>query len=238
VPSPLQSPLPPAKYQIFLSSAGLYWQDKPNIVRIRLGAESADVSWTQVDKRIRWMPPQQIDLKAPATTIALEAVQFGGKGFSKLYDINSRCILIDQVYLTSDPTEKTGPTAAGDQVVRGDRAAPAETIGEPGSGYREVNATATPPPATEPQRFPIRLMPVDGRANLIPNSSFELGGGDGWCTANASRNQAVHIFSEADHVRDAFHGQYAIRLPGKGVDGMQYSRVFDLPNGGTYTFSG
>ena len=39
-------------------------------------------------------------------------------------------------------------------------------------------------------------------------------------------------------MRDAFHGQYAIRLPGKGIGGMQYSRVFELPAGGTYTFSG
>ncbi|MBL7043993.1 MAG: hypothetical protein ISR77_35525 [Pirellulaceae bacterium] len=236
--APLQRPLPPGKYQVFLSSAGLYWQDKPNIVRIRLGTASTDVSWTQIEKRIRWMPPQQIELKAPATTIALEAVQFGGKGFSKLYDINSRCILIDQVYLTSDLTEKTGPTAAGSHVVLGDRAAPAETIGEPGSGYREVNTTASPSPVAEPKRFPIRLASSDGRTNLIPNSSFELGGGDGWCTANNSRSQAVHIFSEADHVRDAFHGQYAIHLPGKGIFSMQYSRVFELLGGGTYTLSG
>ncbi len=238
VKAPLDRPLPPGKYQVFLSSAGLYWQDKPNIVRIRLGGASADVSWTQIEKRIRWMPPQQIELKAPATTIMLEAIQFGGKGFSKLYDINSRCILIDQVYLTSDLTERTGPTAAGSHVVLGDRAAPAETIGQPGSGYREVNTIATPPPVAEPKRFPIRLTPIRGRANLIPNSSFELGGGDGWCTANNSRSQAVHIFSEADHVRDAFHGGYALRLPGKGIGGMQYSRVFELPAGGTYTLSG
>jgi hypothetical protein len=234
----LDPPLAAGTYQIMFSSSGMIWQDQPTVVRVGLGGSNTDVSWRKGSNKIQWMPAGRITIDKPAETMSLEAVQWGGKGFGLLYEINSRCILIDQIYLTSDLTEKTGPTSAGAHVVHGDRAAPADAIAEPGTGYREVTGLPTPAMRGEALCYPISLAAVSGRINLLPNSSFELGGGDGWSSANASRSGNVHIFSEADHVRDAFHGEYALRLPGKGVGGMQFSRAFDLPAGGLHTFSG
>ncbi len=236
--APLDPPLPAGTYQIFFSGAGMIWNDRPTILRVRLGDALADVVWTQGLHRVDWLPPGRIDLESPAKTLIVEARQWGGKGFGQLYEIDSRCILIDQLYLTDDLAERTGPSSAGAHAVHGDRAAPAEAISQPGQGYREVSGRPVPPPAGAPRAFTNCLAACDGRANILPNSSFELGGGDGWSTANMSQNRQVHIFSEADHVREAFHGAYALRLPGKGVQGLQFSRVFDLPAGGTYTFSG
>lgn len=234
----LDSPLPAGTYQILFSSSGLIWNDRPTIIRLGLGDSVTNICWSKSSSKIQWMPASRITLTKPADTITLEAVQWGGKGFGVLYEINSRAILIDQVYLTSDLTEKTGPAAAGAHVIQGDRAAPAALVAEPGADYRKVSGLPTPPMKGEPGHYPISLAAADGRNNLLPNSSFELGGGDGWASVNNSKSGNVHLFSEADHVRDAFHGEYALRLPGKGVNGMQFSRVFDLPAGGTYTFSG
>lgn len=237
ISAPLDPPLPAGAYQIFFSGAGMIWNDRPTILRLSLGDVTADVVWTQGLHRVDWLPPGRIEIAVPADVITVEAIQWGGKGFGQLYEINSRCILIDQIYLTSDPGEQTGPTPAGAHVVHGDRAAPAEAISSPGLGYREVSGRPVPALASTPRVFANSLVAQDG-ANLLPNSSFELGGGDGWATANNSQQGKVHAFSEADHVRDAWHGTYSLRLPGKGQDGLQFSRVFDMPEGGVFTLSG
>ncbi len=234
----LDSPLPAGTYQVLFSSSGLIWNDRPTIIRLGLGDSVTNIPWLKSSSKIQWMPAGRITLAKPADTITLEAVQWGGKGFGILYEINSRAILIDQVYLTSDLTEKTGPVSAGAYVLLGDRAAPAGPLTETDSGYRTISGLPTPPMKGETRRYSIRLASADGRLNLLPNSSFELGGGDGWASVNNSKTGNVHLFGEADHVRDAFHGEYALRLPGKGVGGMQFSRVFDLPASGIFTFSG
>jgi hypothetical protein len=234
----LDPPLPPGTYKIFVSAAGMAWRDRPTVLSVRLGTAAADASWEKGASRLTWVAAGQIEVREPAATITLEAVQWGGKGFAKLYDIDSRCILVDQVYLTSDPAETTGPTVAAAAVAHGDREAPAAPIVAAATAFRPVVDGPASIVAIEPACHPIRLVPHDGRRNLLPNGSFELGGGDGWAAANDSQAQACHIFGAADHVRDACHGEYALRLPGKGVRGMQFSRVFELVEGGPHTLSG
>ena len=128
--------------------------------------------------RFVWLEGTPFKLKLPAASAELEAAQFGGKGFAHLNDPNSRCIPVDQIYITSDLNEQTGPSIAGQHVVHGDRAAPADMISQKGTGYREVDNFASPAPASQPTLHKIVLHAYDDRRNLIPNSSFELGGGD------------------------------------------------------------
>jgi len=254
----LDKPLPAGTYKVFVSSCGLYWKEKlgekegkdrhgrpatvpvykPNILRVQVGKATSKVEWTQPKNRFMWIEGEQIELKAPAKTVELTAVQFGGKAFGHLYESNERIIPVDQIYLTSDLTEKTGPSIRGANVIAGDRASPRETITR-GGDYRTVRPHHTPDPLAEPKTYPIELKAFDGRKNLLPNSSFELGGGDGWSSANSSQQQAVHVFSEKDHLAsNPHHGQYALRCCGKGVGGLQFSRPMHLPADGTYTLSG
>lgn len=234
----LERPLPAGKYKVFISSMGLIWSDQPNVVAVRVGAAQSRVEWTRKASKFTWYEGSVIELAEPAAHVELEVLQFGGKGFAMLYDPASRCIPIDQVYITSDLNATTGPshlTAAGTQQ---DRDAQGEAASA-SEAFRAVNDLATPEPVALPRVELIRLASFDGSENLLPNSSFELGGGDGWSNANNSRNQATHIFTQADHVADAVHGHYALRLPGKGLpNGLQFSRVFHVASDGVYTLSG
>lgn len=254
----LDQPLPPGTYKVFLSSCGIYWKEqigeraskdrrgrpttapvyKPNILRVQVGDAVSKVEWTRPKNRFMWIEGGQIELAEPAKDVRLTAVQFGGKGFAHLYESTERIIPVDQIYITSDLEETTGPSIRGANVIAGDRAAPREMITR-GGDYRTVRPHQTPDALAEPKTYPITLKAFDGRKNLLPNSSFELGGGDGWASANSSQGQKVHVFSEKDHLAsDPHHGQYALRCPGKGQGGLQFSRPMHLPAGGTYTLSG
>lgn len=235
----LDKPLPPGKYKVFLNSMGLYWKDKTNILNVRVGNQTSKVEWDKAANKFRWFEGTTIELTKAADEIELEVEQFGGKSFAMLYGPNSRSIPVDQIYITSDFTEKSGPdNGKGDyRAMFTDRDAAADS-GSTGGDYRTVNVLDTPAAFAQPATYPIRLVAHEKSVNLLPNSSFELGGGDGWSTVNNSRNQQTHIFTENDHLKmETVHGQYALRLPGKGSMFMQFSRVFHLEKDGVYTLS-
>lgn len=236
----LDKPLPPGKYKVFINSLGLYWKDSSNHLQVHVGDQTSNISWDKAQRRFHWFPGSVIEIKEPADEIKLEVVHFGGKSFAHLYGPNSRTIPVDQIYITSDLTETTGPDTSrnGYRVTFTERDADSDSASAGGS-YRTVNILDTPAPVAEPQSYPIRLVSHNSQSrNLLPNSSFELGGGDGWSSVNNSRNQQTHIFTEKDHLKtEAIHGQYALRLPGKGSQGLQFSRVFQLEHDGVYTLS-
>ncbi|HPP12828.1 MAG TPA: hypothetical protein PKW42_08865, partial [bacterium] len=230
----LQPPLPAGRYKVFLRATGNNWHDRDNIVEVRLGSHSLRFAW-QGKRRFEWLPGQEFTSGEPITSVTLAAVQFGGKGFRQLYESNLRTLAVDTLYLTSDLTETTGPAVEGALLVEAGREAPVEILsGKTRPDYREVLQAETPEPCRPARVSPVKLQSFDGRRNLWPNSSFEIGGNDGWFsfTMNPER---VHIFDERDHIRgQAYHGQYCLRIP---ANMCGTSRPVYLARPGKYTFS-
>ncbi len=233
----LTKPLPAGEYQVFISSCGLYWADKSNIVAVRMGGAESRIEWDKKLKKnkFRWFKGTNLTLKQPATKIELEAVQFGGKGYAHIYEPSTRTIPVDQIYVTSDLTEKTGPSIQGYHVITSGRDEAAQVIAKyDKSVYRNVDVHGTPAAENEPQFTPVALQAFDGRKNLWPNSSFEGGGSDGWAT-NSGAARGTYIFSERDHIRETpFHGAYCMRFPGNLP---HFSRVVMVVEKGRYTLS-
>ena len=233
----LTKPLPTGEYQVFISSCGLYWADKTNIVAVRIGGVESRIEWDKKRRsfKFRWFKGANITLIQPTTKIELEAVQFGGKGYNHIYETSTRSIPVDQIYLTSDLTEKTGPSIQGYHMITSGRDEGAQVIAKyDKTVYRNVDVHGTPAAENEPQVTPVVLRSFDGRKNLWPNSSFEGGGSDGWAT-NSGEAKGTYIFSERDHIREApFHGAYCMRFPGNLP---HFSRVVMVLEKGTYTLS-
>ncbi|HNS48331.1 MAG TPA: sugar-binding protein [bacterium] len=230
----LARPLPAGKYRVFLRVAGNNWQDRDNIVEVGLGEAAARFEW-RGRGRFDWRPFREVELSRPVAEITLKAVQFGGKGFRHLYEGNLRTLAIDTIYITSDLSEAAGPSAEGTSLIELGREAPLEVLsGQAKTSRRTVLQAETPLPLDQPRVTPVKLAALDGRRNLWPNSSFELGGADGW--GGVSDNYlSLHIFDERDHREgNAFHGRYSQRIPA-GAHGT--SRLVYLAEAGTYTLS-
>ena len=229
----LSPALQPGKYKVFIRVNGHVWQDKDNAVRLRLGNTPLDFKWQNLD-RFKWLDGKIVNLSSPVDTIFLEAVQFGGKGFKHLYETNDRTLVVDTIYITSDLNEANGPSEEGATQLEIGRELPMELLAKNSvSDHRQVKQSETPEPETAPVASPIILESFDQRKNMWPNSSFEIGGGDGWAAEN--NPGYAHIFDEQDHVKgNAVHGDYCRRIPG-GSKGM--SRPVLLAEGGIYTLS-
>ena len=233
----LAKPIPPGEYQVFISSCGLYWGDRANIVAVRVGGVESRIEWDKKHRssKFHWRKGANLTLAQPATKIELEAVQFGGKGYAHIYEPSTRTIPVDQIYLTSDLAERTGPSIQGYHIITSGRDEAAQAIAmHDGTRYRNVDVHGTPAAENEPLVTPVVLRAFDGRRNLWPNSSFEGGGSDGWATESGAA-KGTHVFSERDHIRGAaFHGAYCMRFPG---DLPHFSRVVMVVEKGPYTLS-
>ncbi|MCM8769517.1 MAG: hypothetical protein NC911_07620 [Candidatus Omnitrophica bacterium] len=230
----LSPALEPGQYKVFLRVCGNSWHDRDNVVEVSLGKAKLKFSWQRL-RRFEWLPGQIVSLSEPVSLVTLSALQFGGKGFRQLYESSLRTIAVDTLYITSDLKEERGPDVEGSLLIETGRDAPAEILsGKSSPAYRKVPQAETPEPLTSPRVAPVRLVSYDGRKNLWPNSSFEIGGNDGWMalTMNPSK---VHIFDERDHLKgDAYHGSYSLKIPAN-MDGA--SRPVYLEKEGEYSFS-
>jgi hypothetical protein len=225
--------LQPGKYKVFVRVIGHRWQDKNNAIRLRLGDARLDFKWQNINQ-FKWLDGKTVTLSSPVETIFLDAVQFGGKAYKHLYDTNDRTLIVDTIYITSDLSETSGPSEESAAQLEIGRELPVELLAKDSpSGHRQVKQTETPEPEITPVVTPIILKSFDQRKNMWPNSSFEIGGGDGWAAEN--HPGYAHIFDERDHIQgNAFHGDYCRRIP---ADSQGMSRPVMLPDGGTYALS-
>jgi len=232
----LKSPIPPGKYKAAIRVTGTQWFDRENIVHLKVGdAPPLEFKWT-VQGRFSWLPPAEIELARPADTLTLTAVQFGGKGVRILYECQARSIWVDSIYITSDLSESKGPTLALERCVAQGRPLPEDVL----SGQTTIldvplsESDETPPPNSVPVAGVVRLQPLDGRRNLLPNSSFELGMNDGWAATNLPY-RFCHVFTSRDEdAQNPLHGRYCLHVP---AGAKAFSRVYALAEGGPMTLS-
>jgi hypothetical protein len=223
----LPAPLPPGKYQVFLRVVGPSGADRDTVVRVALGEAVAGFTWNKGPKRFAWLPGVAVELARPATSVSFTAVQFGGNGHGALYETLARSIWVDTLYVTDDLDDKTPPPIEAERALRGG----VDPAGIPPRPAYAVDRYDTPLPTAAVEAKPIRLESFDGRRNLWPNSSFELGMNDGWAAANAG----VRVFTDEDLDADRpFHGRYALRAPG-GAN--PFCRPYHLTGAGRVTLS-
>ncbi|MBM4036870.1 MAG: hypothetical protein FJ290_00010 [Planctomycetes bacterium] len=232
----LAPPIPPGKYKVSLRVAGTQWHDRENIVRLGIGeAPPVDFKWTW-QGRFAWLPLQEVELKQPAASLSLTAAQFGGKGLRILYECQARSLWVDSIYLTSDLSETQGPSLALERCIVQGRPLANEVLSgrTPLLDVRPIEQYETPAPKAMPVAALIELRSFDGRKNLLPNSSFELGLPDGWAACNLSYTYC-HIFSKRDEeAKQPFHGRYCLHVP---AGSNAFSRVYELKQGGEMTLS-
>jgi hypothetical protein len=230
----LPQPIPAGRYRVFVRVVGNVFHEADNILRVSLGGTSVDFSWRR-KHAASWLPGQEVELKRPAEKVGMTAVQLGGTGLRILYECQSPSIWVDSIYLTSDLTETNAPPWPVEQSLR---------TGQPLSPEMFSPDFRLEVPETEQYRTPavdrpvvagvIPLNPLDGRRNLWPNASFELGLNDGWAAMNNAINYA-YVFSERDHdASAAAHGKYSLRIP---AGANPFSRIYQLPTAGRMTLS-
>jgi len=204
----LTTPIPPGKYRGSLRVLGPKGTaDKDTIVRVELGKSSVTFRWrvTRSNNAV-WQSGGEIAITEPVEQVSFTAVQFGGRAVKAYYEAVHRTIWADTLYLTSDLTEKAPPDLLTERALR----AGVDPTGlKERPVYKSDEHYSTPQPETEAIAKSIPLAAFDGRKNLWPNSSFELGMNDGWASGTD------HVFAR-DSLEDkgAFHGRYCLRIPG------------------------
>jgi len=229
----LASPIPAGKYRVFLRTVGPRSADRDTIAEVVLGGTPVAFRWPKGGKRFVWLPAVDVALTEPANAVSFAAKQFGGNGHGGLYEPRHRSIWVDTLYATSDLSESEPPDLATERAIRAGVAA--AEFGERPTYKADDYGPAdqrTPEPDGPVVDDPIRLECFDGRRNLWPNASFELGMNDGWAT---SARGVKHVFTDRDLDRESpFHGRYSLRLP-PGVRSL--SRPYYLPTPGEMTLS-
>ncbi len=224
----LERPLRPGTYRVFLRTVGPRYPDRDTIVRVHLGDTPIEFRWREGGKRFEWLPGVTVTLPLRASSVTFTAEQFGGNGHGVLYEPLNRSIWIDTLYITSDLSEDTPPDAATERSLR---AGLSPGMSEPRPDYL-ADYQKTPGPEGPVWAGPIPLAAFDGRRNLWPNSSFELGMNDGWA---ASARDVKHVFTDDDLDTDApFHGRHSLRIRG-GTH--PFSRPYYLDPAGPMTLS-
>lgn len=204
----LTKPIPPGKYQAFLRVLGpKSTADKDTVVRVELGESSAVFQWrlTRSNNAV-WQKGGEVTISEPANRASFTAVQLGGRAVKAYYEAVHRTIWIDTLYLTNDLTEKAPPDVVTERAIRAG-VDPAKMKSRPAYGSDDHYRTPQPEESVIADSIP--LVSFDGRRNLWPNSSFELGMNDGW----ASGVDYVFTKENLDKER-AFHGRYSLHLPG------------------------
>ncbi len=215
----LPRPLPPGAYRVFLRTVGPRYPDDDTVVRVHLGETPVDFRWREGGKRFVWLPGVTVELSERGRSVSFTAVQFGGNGHGVLYEPLSRSIWIDTLYITGDLSEVVPPDITAERALRAG-VSPEELPPRP--AYR-ADDQKTPAPDGPVHAGAIPFAAFDGRRNLWPNSSFELGMNDGWAT---SARDVKHVFTDADLDRDnPVHGRYSLRIPA-GTD--PFSRPYHL----------
>ena len=246
----LPQPLPPGKYRVFLRTKGPIRGKAECVVRVRVGGAEAHFAWKGTRKvSCIWRKAREAEivLEQPAEEVAFTAAEFGdAQGFGTLYEMIAKGICIDTLYITSNLRETKPPPLQVEATIRNGT--------EPAKWPVRRNYRAdehgpgdfrTPEPEAQATASPIPLRSHDGRKNMWPNSSFELGFNDGWAADNMHRG-CFHVFGDADlSDREPHHGSHSLRVPGpKPITGVPsgyaldpFSRIYLLEDGGDHVLS-
>ena len=228
----LDQPIPAGKYRVFLRTLGPVLVKEDTVVTVGIGDATAAFRYKGA-KRVDWTKGLDVTLTQPATKITFTATQFGGMGAGAVFEPLHRSIWLDTLYITSDLSETKPPTMEAEASISGgfDPATlpPRPKFASDDDGpYDPV----TPEPLAPVVKEPIKLQAQDGRANLWPNGSFELGMNDGWTGDTTAR---TYVFTDSDlDASNPFHGTYSLHVPA-GV--RPFSRQYFLPAGGPMTLS-
>jgi len=218
--------LPAGKYLISIRTIGPISAEKETAVKINLGQQSVTFSWLTGRKRFVWQPLLPVSINEPIREISFEVMQFGGRGYGGLTEPLAKTVWIDTIYLTDNLQEKQPPDYFIEIALR---AGWKENQIPERAAYHSDQQYETPCPAEQTKVFPIVFKSYDGRVNLWPNSSFELGMNDGWASAQP------YVFSQRDlSSENPFHGHYCLKLPA-GIE--PFSRPYFLQESGIYTLS-
>jgi len=244
----LAKPLPAGKYRLFLRGIGPLRQDpEASAVRVTLGGVSAGLKWSEPTYYFVWLANVEVTTTEPTREVTLTPIRFGRNRPRIQYEPRRRTFWLDTLYITGDLAAKTPPDLETETAIKAGRSAPAMPRR---SAYRADEIHRTPLPEGEVRAEGIRLVAFDGRRNLWPNSSFELGMNDGWAGTQP------YAFSDKDlDAHKPFHGNYSLRVP-KGDDrktlapgepGVRrpprvkgiypFSRPYYLAKGGRYCIS-
>lgn len=239
----ISEPIPPGKYKIFLRVLYHEIEKQHSKVLVKLGGEEKQISWSsiisdkpdkkgkiKVKKGFGWVGGVNLDLKKAATELTITALDFGGRGYGVLYNPLNSFICIDTVYISNNNDEV--PDIEQERMIRAG-IAPMELEERPNYISDDVGLydVRTPAPIENPITKPILLKSFDGRKNLWPNASFELGMNDAWASDSVDK---YHIFTDKDLDREKpFHGTYCLRVP-EAVS--IFSRPYFLPQSGNFTF--
>ncbi|MCS7253417.1 MAG: hypothetical protein RMK18_03310 [Armatimonadota bacterium] len=227
----LELPLPTGRYKITIRVVGTTMAEKlerDNILRVQIGDAEVDFRWRNVGRSFRWLPMKEFTLKRPADTVKVTAAQFGGVGVVHLNEAQVPSIWLDTIYLTDDPTETEPPSPERERMVKfGVDKLPLPEKRKP--LWHEIWDLPFPFNTQH-----VRLQSFDGRKNLFPNGSFELGMPSGWAATNVDYT-FCYIFTDADlDEQKPVHGQFCLKVPEKA---KPFSRPFLLEKGGKISFS-
>jgi hypothetical protein len=219
----LGAPIPAGTYKLFLRTLGPRVADEDSAVRVELGATPVLIQWRIGPRGAAWQAGGEVTLPAAVETVTFTAVTFGGYGHGGLYESDRKSIWVDTLYLTSNLGEKSPPDAQSERLLRAgidpEGWTPAEFDPEPNTPAPEVELDATP----------ILLDAADGRRNLWPNASFELGMNDGWAGTQP------YAFADKDlSTEQPFHGAHSLHVPARI---NPFTRAYFLAEGGAATLS-
>ncbi len=203
----LDRPLPPGTYRAFLRVPVQWVSDQDTVVRLGLGKATGEFRWRFADHYFGflWLPGIDLTLAEATDTVTFTAAQFGGNSMGTIYEPVNRSIWIDTLYLTSDLTVKEPPPLDKERLARAGIAPDAWPARPP---YLSDEQHKTPPPESKGVPDPILLASFDGRKNLWPNSSFELGMNDGW-----AGTQPWCVTDKDLDPDKPFHGSWSLRVP-------------------------
>lgn len=226
----LNNPVPAGKYKAFLRTLGPrhFEEGKPTSVRVALGGQELVFTWVKGDRKFVWQAEQDVELKQPVAEVSFTALTFGGHGHGAMYETKNRSIWLDTLYLTNDLNEKSPPPVEAETFLRD--GLPADAI--PPRPAFAADDQETPRAIGKPDLQPIVLNEKEGRKNMWPNSSLELGMNDGWSFGGYGQ---PYVFTDEDLDKtNPFHGSYSLKVPAKK---SPFSRPCYLPEGSDVTLS-
>ncbi|MHC4872065.1 MAG: hypothetical protein ACYTFY_09485, partial [Planctomycetota bacterium] len=224
--------IPAGKYKVFVRVLHSVKKDMTPEIKLTLGRKSLNYSWGK-SKRFKWLAGKVLTLDAPVKDISIEAVKFGSPTIGILYNPLKPMVCVDTVYITSDLSEKTPPSGVNEVMVKaGQPIRPLPARKDYSADDVSVYKVNNPAPKAEPFIKPVLLKSFDGRKNLWPNGSLELGMNDGWA---ADSTKGRHVFTDKDLDNNRpFAGSYSLAVKGKVA---AFSRPYYLSRGGMSAFS-
>jgi hypothetical protein len=221
--------LPAGNYRLTVRVAGTTMAEKlqrENILRVQVGDAFVDFRWLNVGRSFRWLPMKELNLVRPSDTIKVTAIQFGGGGLVHLNEAQAKSIWLDTIYITNDLTETEPPTPERERLIKFGT----DKLPLPEKAKLLWHQQWDVPFVAEP----VRLQSFDGRKNMFPNGSFELGMPNGWAATNVDYT-FCYLFTDADLDESRpIHGRFCLKVP---ANANPFSRPFLLEKGGKVTLS-